>query len=75
VSLLSRRQAENETAQKLAGQQSVRYISCTGSLTNAADVTAALDKTCKQPGGINYTLNHAGIEQHYTSLAAQTKDD
>ena len=71
LSIFSHQQAENEAAQKLVGQQGVRCIMYAGDLANAANVTAALEQTCKQVGGIN----NAGIEQHDTPRAAQTEDD
>ena len=75
VSILRRRQAENEAAQKLVEQLGVQCITYAGDVANAADVTAALDQTSEQLGGINYAFNNAGIEQHYTPLATQTEDD
>ena len=75
MSLLSRREAENERARLQVEEYGVRCVTCAGDVGCAEDVAAAVDQTCRELGRLDYAFNNAGIDQQHSSLISQTEDD
>ena len=75
VSLLSRREAENERARSQVEEHGVRCVTFAGDVGRAEDVAAAVDQTCRELGRLDYAFNNAGIDQQHSSLISQTEDD
>lgn len=75
VSIMSRRQEENEAAKTLVEQQGVRCLTYAGNVACSGDVKAAIAQTCDQLGAINYAFNNAGVEQLHLPLDQQSPDE